>query len=54
MIFHQHILIIEKKYLPLGEEPTKRLDNTTITAEAKYFINFNLSRKKLCLSLHYK
>ena len=33
--------------------PTQRLDETTITAEAQYSINFAKSNKKNCLSLHY-
>ena len=39
--------------LILGEGPTQGLDNTTLTAEAKYWINFTQSGKKLVLSLHY-
>ena len=38
--------------LVLGEGPTQGLDDTTITAEAKYPINFTQSRKKIVLSLH--
>ena len=38
------MLIIEKK---------QKLDDTTITAEVKYSINFTASKKKFCLSLHY-
>ena len=33
--------------------PTQGLDDTTLTAEAKYSINFSRSNRKLCLSLHY-
>ena len=32
---------------------TQRLDNTTLTAEAQYSINFSRSNRKFCLSLHY-
>ena len=39
--------------LILGESPTQGLDGTTLTAEKKYSINFTVSRKKICLSLHY-
>ena len=41
-------------FLILGEDPTQGLDDTTLTAERKYSINFTVTRKKLCLSLHYK
>ena len=37
----------------LGEGPTQALDGTTLTAEKKYSINFTVSARKLCLSLHY-
>ena len=30
------------------------LDDTTLTAEAQYLINFLRSNRKFCLSLHYK
>ena len=33
--------------------PTKRLDDTTLTAEAQYSINFLISNKNFYLSLHY-
>ena len=39
--------------LILGEGPTQRLDDTTLTAEKKYSIKFTLTRKKFCLRLHY-
>ena len=39
----------EKDILALGEVPTQGLDDTTLTAEAKYPINFTESGK----SLHY-
>ena len=42
-----------KDILILGEGPTQGLDNTTLTAEAKYPINFTQSNKRLVLSLHY-
>ena len=31
----------------------KRLDDTIVTAEPKYSLNFTRSRRKFCLSLHY-
>ena len=42
-----------KVILILGEGPTQRLDDTTLTAEAKYPINFTESGKRFVLSLHY-
>ena len=37
----------KKKYiLIIGESPTQRLDNTTLTAEKKYSINFTQHYKK--------
>ena len=38
--------------LILGEDSTQGLDDTTLTAETKYSINFTDSRKNVCLSLH--
>ena len=42
-----------KDILILGKVSTKRLDCTTLTAEAKYPINFTQSGKRFILSLHY-
>ena len=42
-----------KDILILGEGPTQRLDDTTLTAEAKCPINFTESNRRLVLSLHY-
>ena len=53
MIVHQGILTIKKDFLVCGEWLTQELDNTTITAEAKYSINFTASEIKYCLTLHY-
>ena len=39
--------------LVLGEGPTQVLDDTTLTAEAKYPINFAQSGKRFILSLQY-
>ena len=39
--------------LIIGEELTQGLDNTTLTAEAIYPINFTQSNKRFVLSLHY-
>ena len=49
-----HVIIRTKDTLLLGEDPTDELDDATITAEIKYSINITKSRKKSCLSLHYK
>ena len=43
----------EKDILVLNEGPTQAFDDTTITAEAKYSINFTRLGRKFCLSLHY-
>ena len=42
-----------KGILILGKGPRQELDDTTLTAEAQYSINFSRSNKKFCLSLHY-
>ena len=43
----------KKKYiLVLGRGPTQELENT-LTAEKMYLINFTVTNKKFCLSLHY-
>ena len=42
-----------KDILILGEGLTQRLHDTTLTAEAKYSINFSRSQRKFCLNLHY-
>ena len=42
-----------KNILSLGEGITQGLDYTTLTAEKMYSINFTVSSKKFCLSLHY-
>ena len=47
------IFITKKDILILVEVPTQGLDDTTITAEAKYPINFTRSRRRFVLSLHY-
>ena len=36
-----------KDILTLGEGPTQGLDNTILTAEAKYYIKFTQPRKRL-------
>lgn len=55
IIVYQHI--IEKKknneILVIGEGLTQGLNNNTITAKAKYFFSFTVSKNKFCLSVHY-
>ena len=41
-----------KDILILGEDPKQELDDTILTAEKIYSINFTAHNKKLCLSLH--
>ena len=48
-----HVDNKKKDILILGEGPTQGLDDTKLTAEKKYSINFTVTRNKLCLSLHY-
>ena len=48
-----HIDNKNKNILILGKGPTEGLDNTALTAEAEYSINFSRSQRKFCLSLHY-
>ena len=36
-----------------GMGPTQKLDDTSLTAEAQYSINFSRSIRTFCLSLHY-
>ena len=42
-----------KDILVLAKAGTKGLDNSTLTAEAEYWINFSRSQRKFCLILHY-
>ena len=45
-------MIIRKKTLVLGIGPTQGLEHT-LTAEKMYSINYTVTKKKFCLSLHY-
>ena len=45
-------MTIRKKTLVLGREPTQGLEST-LTAEKMYLINFTVTKKKFCLSLHH-
>ena len=47
-----HVDSTKTDVLILGEYSTQGLDDTTLTAETKYSINFTGSRKNVCLSLH--
>ena len=47
-----HVHNKKRDILILGEGLRQRLVDATLTAEKKYLINFNDSRKKFCLSLH--
>ena len=42
-----------KDVLILGEWPTQGVDDTRLTAEAKYPVNFMQSSRRFVLSLHY-
>ena len=43
----------KKDILIPGKFLTQGSDDTTLTAEAQYSINFSRSNRKFCLSLHY-
>ena len=47
-----HIDNQKKSILVLGIAPTQGLEHT-LTAEKMYSINFTVTKKKFCLSLHY-
>ena len=47
-----HIDNKKKDILVLGKGPTQGLEQT-LTAEGMYSINFTVTKKKFCLSLHY-
>ena len=42
-----------KDILILGKRPTQGLGEHSLTAEKMYSINFSLTKKRFCLSLHY-
>ena len=46
-------MVRKKDILFLGKGTTQELDDTTLTGEAQYSINFSRSNRKFCLSLHY-
>ena len=43
----------KKDILILGEVPRQVFDDTILTPEKKYLIDFTENNKKFCLSLHY-
>ena len=53
MISSEHIDNKNEDVLILGEGPIQELDYTTLTAEAKYPINFTEPRKRFVLCLNY-
>ena len=52
MSFSVHVDNKKKDILILGRGPTQSLEHT-LTAEKIYSINFTVTKKKFCLSLHY-
>ena len=52
MCFSAHADNKKKDILVLGIGPTQGLEHT-LTAEKMYTINFAMTKKKFCLSLHY-
>ena len=48
-----HVDNKKKDILILGKGPMQGLGEHSLTAEKVYSINFTVSNKKLCLSLHY-
>ena len=48
-----HIDNKKKDILILGKGSTDSLDDTMLTVEKEYSINFTEQQKKFCLSLHY-
>ena len=52
MSFSAHIDNKKKDILVLGIGPTQGLEHT-LTAAKMYPINFTVTKKKFCLSLHY-
>ena len=48
-----HVDNKKKNILILGKGPTQGLVEHSLTAERMYSINFTVTRKKFCLSLHY-
>ena len=53
MTLSVHVDNKRKDILIIGEGPTQGLNDTTLTAEGKYLIDFTQSGKRCVLSLHY-
>ena len=53
MSFSVHIDNKRKDIFTLGMSPTQGLDDTTLTADAQYSVNFSRSNRKFFFSLHY-
>ena len=51
--FGKNVIIFDVDIPNLRKGSTQRLDDTTMTAEKEYAINFSEQQKKYCLSLHY-
>ena len=47
------MLIIRKQNFNFGKGSTQRLNNSTLTAEVQYSVNFSRSNRNLCLSRRY-
>ena len=45
-------MIIRKRHSNIGKGPTQGLEHT-LNTEKMYSINFTVTKKKFCLSLHY-
>ena len=48
-----HVDNKKKEILILGKGPTQGLGEHSLTSEKMYSINFTMTRKKFCLSVHY-
>ena len=48
------MLVAKKDILILDKSPTQGLNDTMLTAEAQYSINFSRSNREFCLSVQYK
>ena len=53
MRFSVHVDNRKEDILVLGKGPTQGSDNTALTEEAEYCINFREKQDKFCLSQHY-
>ena len=53
MSFSVYVDNKKKDILIIGKGPTQGLEHTLLTAKKMYSINFTVTKKKFCLSLHY-